>query len=178
MRYPIAKTFITVGMTIGATRSPAQVSEPLVPPVSLTTQIDLINSVLAERHKMFGQPVLIDGCALRQTLGFTTGDLAEQIAQPYRGRVRGNTGPCPVEVDAGMETNTVLLRVSAIRYETTEWWNTMPWLNTPRPTGLMVVRIRVHDRSAGTRTEEWVMAPVRDHVWVIRTVRISGIGYP
>ena len=145
-------------------------------PLTRSDRIDLINSVLAERQRLFPSVIAVDGCSLADVIGATAAGLAGAVLPPFRAQVRGGSpDQCPLPPRQRSDTSISIV-FRSIYYETNEHIPS-PGPRVPTPPGLMVVRIWTGIPGERSQIEEWVMWPAREKVWTVRTIRLYGFGY-
>lgn len=150
---------------------------PNVPiPVPKAVRIDLVNSVLKERQRIFRQPVRINGCRLSEAIGVLGEDLRPQVDSAFRDRVHGKPGACTMGRLAVADSNFATLTFDSFYPEHTEYVAIVDPQLGHRPGGMIVVRIRVARWGQESHIEEWVMIQADLSVWRTMTVRISQIG--
>lgn len=150
---------------------------PRVPiPVPEQVRIDLVNSVLQDRQRIFRQPVSIDGCALSKGVEVPDKDLTPRIDSSFRDRMNGKPGACAKGRDGVADPNVIVLQFTDFYPESTEYINIVDPQLGYRPDRMIVVRVGVYRWGQESHIEEWVMIQVRPSVWRVMTVRVSGIG--
>ncbi len=175
MRYSLALLALAACGAIAAPIS-AQGQPSVAIPVTKQVRIDLVNSVLRDRNRLFHQPSLINGCALSEAVGAPDEDFRERIDAEFRDGVRGKPRSCLSGFGETVEENIVVLRFYSFHPEHSEYVNPVDPHLGHRPTGMIVVRVGVARRGLESQTEEWVMIQARPSVWRVMTVRIFGIG--
>lgn len=146
---------------------------------TLTQQqrIGLINSVLAERHQLFGQTVILGACQLAKAVGDSVRDPRSFLLDStFRRNVRGNASDCGRPEGFVPNRQTVVVEFSEFRNERTEWVDPGPEFRVSHPADLVVVRLTVHSSVLLlTHVEEWVMSNTVGNNWRALNVRVLHI---
>lgn len=171
---------LCLGLSAACFHSAGAQSRDLVKPrvAALTVQahIDIINAVLIGRQHLFGQTVIIDGCALSLAIDVGNEDIAGKISPAFRSQMRGQPpSNCMGRFADTSSRDLVVLDFLEFRREHGE--GVLGASSRPqRPKEVVVLELRATNPvSQISRVEQWVMDRVSSATWVVLTLRVFGI---